>query len=177
MRISGDNSQAHAVALPKGRLDAALSASRGCPAVMPDTSTTKRSSPRLPTTTLRRRARALPGENLRDETLLVMADGTGPEVEGTIVRRLSTLGFRPKIAVQHFGRDNLLNMVDKGYGLTFAANSILGAAYPRVRFVPIEPAEIVSWSVVCPNNNANPALKRLLELSVAAASSTLPIVA
>jgi len=178
VRISEGTSQAHAVAVLKGRLDIAFIAGEprlpGCDtrhlyqeALFAAVPANHELAPRS----------RLGWEDLRDETLLVVADGTGPEVEGIIVRRLSTLGFRPKIAVQHVGRDNLLNMVGKGYGLTLVANSALGAAYPGVRFVPIEPAEIVSWSVVWPKNNANPALKRLLELSVASASSTLPIVA
>jgi hypothetical protein len=85
-------------------------------------------------------------------------------VEGIIIRRISNLGFRPEIAVHHVGRDNLINMVGKGYGLTLVVSSILGVTYPRVRFIPIEPTEIITWSVVWPRNNANPALKRLLAL-------------
>lgn len=178
VRISEGTSQSHAVAVLKGRLDAAFIVGEprlpGCEArhlydetLFAALAANHDLAPRS----------CLAWEDLRDETLLVMADGSGPEVEGIIVRRLSTLGFRPKIAVQYVGRDNLLNMVGKGYGLTLVANSILGAAYPGVRFVPIEPPELVSWSVVWPKNNANPALKRLLELSAAIVSSTLPTIA
>lgn len=178
VRMSEGTSQAHAVAVLKGRLDVAFIVGEprlpGCDARHLYDEALFAALPADHALALRS---SLAWEDLRDETLLVMADGSGPEVEGIIVRHLSTLGFRPKIAVQHLGRDNLLNMVGKGYGLTLVANSILGAAYPRVRFVPIEPAEIISWSAVWPRNNANPALKRLLELSVATVTSTLTIVA
>jgi len=164
VRISEGTSQAHAVAVLNGRLDAAFIVGE----------------PRLPGCDTRHiydetlfaalpAGHALAGrshlawEDLRDETLLAMADGSGPEVEGIIARHISSLGFRPEIVVHQVGRDNLLNMVGKGYGLTLVVSSILGATYPGVRFVPIEPAEIVSWNVVWPKNNANPALKRLLE--------------
>ncbi len=173
VRISEGTSQAHAVAVLKGRLDAAFIVGEprlpGCEArhLYDETLFVA-----LPSNHDLAPCTCLAWEDLRDETLLVMADGSGPEVEGIIVRRLSTPGFRPKIAVQYVGRDNLLNMVGRSYGLTLVANSILGAAYPGVRFVPITPAEIVSWSVVWPKNNANPALKRLLELNVATVSST-----
>ncbi|WP_249120118.1 LysR family substrate-binding domain-containing protein [Plastoroseomonas hellenica] len=166
VRISEGTSQEHAISVLNGRLDAAFIVGE----------------PRLPTCETRHLYdealfAAIPGghslalrsrlawEDLRDETLLVSAGGSGPEVEGIIVRRLSTLGFRPKIAAQHVGRDNLLNMVGKGYGLTLVASSTLGTTYPGVRFAPIEPAEIISWSVVWSANSPNPALKRLLELS------------
>ncbi|MES0179059.1 LysR family substrate-binding domain-containing protein [Mesorhizobium sp. M0025] len=174
VRISEGTSQAHAVAVLKGRLDAAFIVGEprlpGCDTRHLYDETLFAALPADHALALQAR---IAWEDLRDETLLVMADGSGPEVEGIIVRHLSTLGFQPKIAVQHVGRDNLLNMVGKSYGLTLVANSILGATYPGVRFVPIEPAEIVTWSVVWPKSNPNPALKRLLELSVAA----LPVVA
>lgn len=171
VRINEDTSQAHAVAVLNARLDAAFIVGEprlpGC-----DTRHLYNEMlfAALPANHALALCSCLTWDDLRDETLLVTADGSGPEVEGLIVRRLSALGFRPKIAVQYVGRDNLLNMIGKGYGITLVANSVLGAAYPGVRFVPIEPAETVSWSVVWPKNNANPALKRLLELSVATAS-------
>ena len=116
-------------------------------------------------------------DDLREETLLVTADGSGPEVEGILLRRLSGLGFRPEIARQHVGRDNLLNMVGNGFGLTLVVSAACGVPYPGVRFVPIEPTEIMSWSVVWPKNNANPALKRLLELSGAKAGFAISLTA
>lgn len=178
LRIDEGSSQSQAVAVLNGKLDAAFLAGEprlpGCEsrhfyddallAAIPDNHSLSSHS-------------RLTWDDLRDETLLVTADGSGPEVEGILLRRLSGLGFRPGIAVHHVGRDNLLNMVGKGFGLTLMVSAACGVRYPGVQFVPIEPAEIVSWSVVWPKNNANPALKRLLELSVATMSSTLPIVA
>ncbi|WP_245429086.1 LysR family substrate-binding domain-containing protein [Phyllobacterium phragmitis] len=172
VRISEGTSQAHAVAVLNGRLDAAF--------IVGD--------PRLPTCETRLLYHeplfaAVPAdhvlalrprlawEDLREETLLVSADGSGPEVEGILTRHLSTLGFRPNIAVQEVGRENLINMVGKAYGLTLVASSTLGTTYPGVQFVPIEPAETIMWSVVWSSNNANPALKRLLELTAAITST------
>ena len=70
-------------------------------------------------------------EQLCDETFLVAADVHGPEIEGIIIRHVSRLGFFPKISVQRVGRENPINMVGRGYGLTLAAKSTLGATYPR----------------------------------------------
>ncbi|MDF3811925.1 MULTISPECIES: LysR family transcriptional regulator [Rhodopseudomonas] len=102
---------------------------------------------------------------VRDETFLVGADGPGPEIEDYLVRQLSVLGFRPKIVAQKVGRENLLNMVAGGYGLTLTTYSTLGVAYPGLSFVPVgEPEENVISSVVWPANSKNPALIKLLDI-------------
>ncbi|PXW67422.1 LysR family transcriptional regulator [Blastomonas natatoria] len=111
-------------------------------------------------------------EDLRDETFLVAADVHGPEVEAIIVRQLSGLGFHPRISVQRVGRENLLNMVGMGFGVTLAATSTQGASYPAVIFVPLaEGGEVFNSSVVWSTNNVNPALKRLLDLSASIAKT------
>ena len=165
VRISEGTSQAHAVAVLNGRLDAAFIV--GEPR-LPGCGTRHLYDEALfvalPTSHPLAQRRRLAWRDLRHETLLAMADGSGPEVEGIIARHVSRLGFRPEIVVHQVGRDNLLNMVGNGFGLTLVASSTLGAAYPGVRFVPIEPAEILSWHVVWPRNNTNPALKRMIEI-------------
>jgi DNA-binding transcriptional LysR family regulator len=165
VRISEGTSQMHAIAVLNGRVDAVFVVGEphlpGCDTRHFHDQALFAAIPTDHALALRSR---LAWEDLRDETLLVMGDGSGPEVEGIIIRRISNLGFRPEIAVHHVGRDNLINMVGKGYGLTLVVSSILGVTYPRVRFIPIEPTEIITWSVVWPRNNANPALKRLLAL-------------
>ncbi|WP_044560458.1 LysR family transcriptional regulator [Azospirillum sp. B4] len=165
VRISEGTSQAHLIGMLNGRLDAAFLV--GKPR-SPDCDNRhlyeEALFAALPASHALAGRSHLTWEDLRDETLLVMADGSGPEVEGIILRHISGPGFRPEIVVHQVGRDNLLNMVGKGYGLTLVISSILGAAHPGVRFVSIEPAQTVSWNVVWPKNNANPTLKRLLEI-------------
>lgn len=105
--------------------------------------------------------------DVRHETFLVTDDAAGPEIEDYLVRQLSGPGFRPRISVQNVGRENLLNMVARGFGLTLTTNSTLGATYPGVRFLPIGSSEdTVSSSVVWSDSNQNPALKFLLEMSL-----------
>jgi DNA-binding transcriptional LysR family regulator len=175
VKVTEGNSQAHAISVLNGRLDAAVFAGKpqlpGCEsrhlyddALFVALPANHASASRI----------SLTWRDLWDETLLVTADGPGPELEGIIMRRISSLGFRPKIVTQQVGRDNLLNMVGKGYGITLVVDSTCGVSYPGVRFVPVQPSEIVPWSVVWPTQNANPALKRFLELSFAALSSTPP---
>ncbi|MBN8890757.1 MAG: LysR family transcriptional regulator [Rhodospirillales bacterium] len=116
---------------------------------------------------------AVTWSDLRNETFLVAADFHGPEVEGIIVRNVSALGFHPKIAVHRVGRENLINMVGRGFGLTLAASSTLGAIYPAVTFLPIRSRnDSVRWSAVWSSGNQNPGLKRLLALSATLANGS-----
>src|SRR3546814_10206528 len=109
--------------------------------------------------------------DVRGEVFLVEADAAGPAIEDYLVRQLSGPGFRPKTSIQRVGRDNLLNMVAKGYGITLTTHSTVGAIYPGVSFLPISAAaQVVSPSVVWSETNQNPALKRLLELASSHAS-------
>ncbi|MUZ65650.1 LysR family transcriptional regulator [Agrobacterium vitis] len=110
--------------------------------------------------------------DLRNETFLIAADVHGPEVRELLVRRLSELGCDPRISIQRVGRENLMNMVGKGFGLTLIADSTIGASYPGVKILPVSGREIVSSSVVWSVTNANPALKCLLELGVALSTAT-----
>src|SRR3546814_13753802 len=54
-------------------------------------------------------------QDVRGEVFLVEADAAGPAIEDYLVRQLSGPGFRPKTSIQRVGRDNLLNMVAKGF--------------------------------------------------------------
>lgn len=103
-------------------------------------------------------------ESVREETFLVTADVTGPEVEDYLVRQLSGAGFRPRVSVQRVGREAILNLVGLGFGLTLTTESTLGASYRGVRFVTVAPEDIVSSSAVWSSGNLNPAVDRLLEI-------------
>src|SRR3546814_5450987 len=73
----------------------------------------------------------------RDELFVVTADGYGPEVEGMLSRHVSTLSHPAKVSIHQVGRENLMNMVGMGFGLTLASASTLGVVYRGVKFVPI----------------------------------------
>lgn len=104
--------------------------------------------------------------DVRHETFLVTTSVHGPEVEGIILRGLSKPGIRPTLSIHRVGRENLLNLVGKGFGLTVVASSTLGATYPGVLFLPLcEPAERLNWNAIWSSANANSALARLLDLT------------
>ncbi|MFG1427966.1 LysR family transcriptional regulator [Roseixanthobacter glucoisosaccharinicivorans] len=104
--------------------------------------------------------------DIRHEKFLVTAGGAGPDIEDHLVRELSTPGFRPRILVQRVGRENLLNLVAKGFGITLTTHSTLGVTYPGAAFRPVGGGgEVIRSSVVWSESNRNPALKRLLDLA------------
>ncbi|PJI44684.1 MAG: LysR family transcriptional regulator [Rhizobium sp.] len=104
-------------------------------------------------------------DDIRGEAFIVRADGAGSEIEDYLVRRLSAPSFRPRIVAQNVGRENLLNLVARGFGLTLTSESALGTSYSDVTFVPLStPAEAVDFSVLWRTTNENPALRTLLKL-------------
>jgi DNA-binding transcriptional LysR family regulator len=110
---------------------------------------------------------AVTWDDLGHETFLVMADVAGPEIEAYLVRQLSRSGFHPRISIQRVGRENLLNMVAHTFGITLTTSSTLGIPYPGIRFVPIVSSEdTISSSIIWSQTNQNPALERLVELSI-----------
>ncbi|QNA86683.1 LysR family transcriptional regulator [Sphingomonas sp. So64.6b] len=104
-------------------------------------------------------------QDVRDEPFIVGVGGPGPEIEDYLVKRLSSPGFRPVIDAHRVGRENLINMVAKGFGLTLTTDSTLGTAFAGVVFRPMAGnSDIVPSSAIWSTGNPNPALKHLLHL-------------
>jgi DNA-binding transcriptional LysR family regulator len=104
-------------------------------------------------------------DSIRDETFLVTADGSGPELEDYLIRQLSHPGYHPRISPQRVSRENLLSLVAKRFGITLTCYTALGIGYPEIEFRPIgPPVEIVASSIVWSAKNTNPVLPRMLEI-------------
>ncbi|KAA3513712.1 LysR family transcriptional regulator [Agrobacterium vitis] len=105
-------------------------------------------------------------ENVRNETFLIPAGIAGAELDHHLLRQLSDSNFQPRMSLQGVGRDNLLNMVGKGFGVSLALSSTSGSAHREVVFVPISDGpKIIYFSAVWSLRNQNPALKQFLELA------------
>ncbi|MDQ0393771.1 LysR family transcriptional regulator [Labrys monachus] len=104
--------------------------------------------------------------DIRDETFLVNAEGAGPDIEDYLLHRVMQFGSRPKIVAQQVGRENLLNLVARGLGITLTWSSTASEKYPGVVVVPIgSSTDVVRSSVIWLAANRNPALRRLLALA------------
>ncbi|MGA0544999.1 LysR substrate-binding domain-containing protein [Brevundimonas sp. VNH65] len=99
--------------------------------------------------------------DLADETFLVSSDAFGLKVAEVIGAQLRRFGRKPRISLQRVGRDNLMYLVEEGFGLTLAAKSMLGATYPGLQLVSIQTADRFCWSAIWSDDSTNPALKNL----------------
>lgn len=102
-------------------------------------------------------------DDIRKERFISSSHGPGPHIQDYLIKRLAGLSFRPELDVQEVGRENLMNLVGLGLGLTLTTSSTLGAAFPGVVFRPIAgDRDIVEWTAIWSVSNTNPALKRFL---------------
>jgi DNA-binding transcriptional LysR family regulator len=109
-------------------------------------------------------------DDLRQERFIISTGGPGPEIHDYLIIRLSSPGFHPDIRPQRVGRENLMNMVARGFGLTVTTASTLGTAFSGLAFRPVGgEADIVPCSAVWSRSNSNPALRRLLALAQSSA--------
>ncbi|MFK4003351.1 LysR substrate-binding domain-containing protein [Qipengyuania sp. NPDC077563] len=99
--------------------------------------------------------------DLADETFLVSSDAFGMKVAEVIGAQLRRFGRKPHISLQRVGRDNLMYLVEEGFGLTLAAESMLGATYPGLQLVSVQAADQFCWSAIWSNSSTNPAVKNL----------------
>lgn len=168
IKLVEETAQANAAAVLNGRLDAAfIPGNPRLPGCRAEVLWEEKIYVAIPASHPAAKVTSVSWESVREETFLVTADAAGPEIEDYLVRQLSAPGFHPSISVQHVGRENLLNMVAREFGITLTTNSTLGAIYPGVSFHPVGSGEdTVRSSVVWSDSNKNPALKLLLEMSL-----------
>lgn len=104
-------------------------------------------------------------DDIRCDEFIVSAGGPGPGIEDFLIKQLSAIGFRPSIIVHGVGRENLMALVGKRYGLTLTTESSLGAIYAGVTFRPLaELSDSISTSGIWISANENPVLKHAIEL-------------
>lgn len=105
-------------------------------------------------------------DELRDENFIVSHGGPGSEIQDYLIRMLSRSGFRPRIDVHDVSRENLLNLVSMGYGLTLTSTSSLRRDVEGVFFRPIAgERDVLASSAVWSAGNVNPALRHLLSVA------------
>lgn len=103
--------------------------------------------------------------DVRHETFLVHAGGAGEESEDHLIRRVSALGFRPKIIRQKASREYIFSLVALGYGIAITTSSAEGLLDKGVKLVRAgDGVETVALSAVWLEHSPNPALRKLLNV-------------
>lgn len=100
-------------------------------------------------------------DDLAAESFIVSMVAPGQEIHDHLVRCLADLGRHPEIEVQQIGRDNLLQLVALGRGLTLVSEAMTVAQFPGISYRPIA-GEVLPFSAVWSPRNDNPALRRFL---------------
>lgn len=101
---------------------------------------------------------------LRNRHFIVSECGPGPEMCNLLIKHLADPGHHPNIERHAIGRDNLLNLVAMGQGLTLTNEATMAAKLPGVVYRPLR-GEILPFYAIWSPQNDNPALRRLISLA------------
>lgn len=110
------------------------------------------------------RKREISWRDLRDRHFIVSETDPGPEIHDYLVKHLAELGHHPNVERYRVGRDNLMNLVAMGQGLTLTSEATIAARFPGVVYRPLS-EEILPFCAIWSPHNDNPALRRLLSLA------------
>jgi DNA-binding transcriptional LysR family regulator len=113
-------------------------------------------------------------DDLREETFLSPAHDKGAEMESFLLRKLYESGSGPDISVHDIGRDDLLTLVARGFGVLMTLESTVSEGYRNLTFVPVgDDTDIIEFSAVLVTEQRNPTISPFLKF--AAARSLYPV--
>jgi hypothetical protein len=107
---------------------------------------------------------AVSWEDLRTERFIVSEADPGPEIHDYLVKHLAGLGHHPSVERHGVSRDNLMNLVSFGGGLTLTSEATVGANFPGVVYKSLA-GELLPFCAFWSPRNDNPALRRMLSLA------------
>lgn len=103
---------------------------------------------------------------LKNERFMVSHEEPGPEIHDYVIRKLAELGHHPQVSRHAVGRENLMNLVGLGLGVSLTSEATIAASYPEVVFRPIaSPNDVLPFSAVWAPDRDNPALRRFVSLA------------
>ncbi|SKA31457.1 LysR family transcriptional regulator [Consotaella salsifontis] len=111
--------------------------------------------------------------DLRGQPFVVSSDYPGPKITEYLIRHLSRGSEHPSVDPQDVSRDNLMQIVALGRGLTLTSEATTDVVFPGVIYRPIS-NEQVSFSAVWSPRNDNPAFRQLLSLARSMAKENAP---
>lgn len=103
-------------------------------------------------------------DDLRHRHFIVSQTDPGPEIHDYLVKHLARLGHHPSVEYCAVGRDNLMQLVSLGKGLTLTSEATTGTTFPGVVYRPLS-GEALPFCAIWSPKNDNPALRRLLSLA------------
>ncbi|OAP43054.1 LysR family transcriptional regulator [Sinorhizobium saheli] len=107
-------------------------------------------------------------DELREETFLSPASDKGAEMESLLLRKLHESGSTPGISVHDVGRDDLLTLVARGFGVFMTLESTVSEDYRNVAFVPVgDGTDIVEFSAVVLAEQQSPIISQFINFATA----------
>lgn len=166
LRVDEDTAEANIAGVVSGRLDLAfVSGAPQLPDCCSETFWHERVYVAMPSDHPLADRQTICLDDIRHDDFIVSASGPGPEIEDYLIKHLSSIHFRPNIVVHGVGRENLMSLVAKSFGLTLTLESSFGTIYTGVTFRPLaDRSDTISTSAVWTSKNENPVLRRALEL-------------
>ena len=108
--------------------------------------------------------KSIRSDDLRTETFILSEGDPGPEIHDFLIKHLADLGVHPAIERHRVGRDNLMQIVSFGRGVTLTSESTVATQFPGVVYRLLE-GETLPFCAVWSPNNDNPAWRRMLTLA------------
>lgn len=110
------------------------------------------------------RARVIKWRDLQAQRFVVSESDPGPEIHDFLIRNLANLGVHPEIERVQVGRDNLMQIVSLGRGLTLTSEATIATRFPGVVYKRLENETLPFRAIWSPRND-NPAFRRFLSLA------------
>jgi DNA-binding transcriptional LysR family regulator len=118
----------------------------------------------LPTTHPLSQLGAIRWGDLQAQRFVVSEADPGPEIHDYLIKHLANLGVHPEIERVLVGRDNLMQIVSFGHGLTLTSEATIATQFAGIVYRQLEDETLPFRAVWSPRND-NPAFRRFLSLA------------
>jgi DNA-binding transcriptional LysR family regulator len=121
------------------------------------------------------KARVIQWGDLQDQRFVISEGDPGPEIQDFLVKHLADLGIHPDIQRIKVGRDNLMQIVSFGQGLTLTSEATIATRFPGIVYKRLY-GETLPFRAVWSPRNDNPAFRRFLSMAIRTARYQIEIV-
>jgi hypothetical protein len=118
----------------------------------------------LPTAHHLSKARVIQWSDLQNQRFVISEADPGPEIQDFLVKHLADLGIHPEIQRVKVGRDNLMQIVSFGRGLTLTSEATIATRFPGIVYKRLD-GETLPFRAVWSPRNDNPAFRRFLSMA------------
>jgi DNA-binding transcriptional LysR family regulator len=110
------------------------------------------------------RVRRLNVKNLSAESFLIVPRDQAPSLHDNVVQRCQSAGFTPKIGLEVYLQQTIVNLVAAGLGVAFVPSSMQKAQVKGAVFKPVDNPPMVDQLLVWQSMNTNPCIQGFLSV-------------